>query len=384
MLFLAAAVLGARLYGDKRSEQAFATGLLFVLGIALPIHVLGWSSKLTAYNVAWTTLALACGALIAALWAVPAPHCFLGHAVLRCVRLPFDAVAIAFRARSIVALGLIGTMGVIVWSAVLAYLAPASGWDGLWYHDSMVGFSIQNRGFTLEKSLPPWHSMIDGYTRGSEYFNLFPALLWDRRLLELAPSVFAAIALPGIDALLARFGLGVILRLGISCAYVLIPGFCLQLRSTYIDVQVLVVYLAALYFVTQPVLRLRDALMATLSMALLCNAKSSGLVLTVVMFGVFYLRILLRFGRKAPAQAALGLVTAFVAIGFFGGLTYLRNYLLHKNPMYPLVVESPRLHIQWQGPAPVHFWDDFDGLKEDERRDLIGYLQSPRQVPAAK
>lgn len=365
VLALSAVGLGARFYGERRNEQAFATGIYFLLGIALPVHVLGWSGHLTRLALARTTFALASSALIAALWREPAPHRFVGRALLRLARLPIDAVALALRERSVVAFGLLGTMGVIVWTAWLSYLAPASGWDGLWYHDSIVGFSIQNHGFELIDPMPPWHALINGYARGSEYFNLFPALLWDRRLLELAPSVCAAIALPGLDALFARFGLKPTLRFGLACAYLLIPAFVLQLRSTYIDVQVALAYLAAAYFATRPVLRSQDAVTATLSLGLLCNSKSSGLAMAVIVFGIFSARWLLCYGRQAPARTALGLTIAFVAVALFGGLTFLRNYLLFKNPMYPLVVEFPRLGISWQGPGPLPTNHDFHALMHD-------------------
>ncbi|HVZ32462.1 MAG TPA: hypothetical protein VG963_08550, partial [Polyangiaceae bacterium] len=315
--------------------------------------------------LARTTFALAAFALLTALWRVPSPHLFLARATARIVRMPFDAVALALREHSVVAAGLVGTLGVILWTAWLSYLAPVCGWDGLWYHDSIVGFSIQNHGFARVSSLPPWHSLINDYARGSEYFNLFPALLWDRRLLELAPSVCAAIALPGLDALFTRYGLKPTLRSGLACTYLLLPALSLQLRSTYIDVQVAVAFLAAAYFSTRPELRARDAVMATLCIGLLCNAKSSGLAMSAIVLGVFGARVLLRYGRHAPVSTALSLAIAFIVVALFGGLTFLRNYLLFKNPMYPLVVESATLGIHWTGPAPGPADHNFRRLIED-------------------
>lgn len=371
-LALGALALAARFYGrgagSGRAEQAFATGVLFLLGVYLPVHTLGWLQLLTRANLAWSAIALSMLALNVALVGVRAPLHFLRDALVRVLATPLAALRLTWRARSLIGVGLLLTMGVVLWTACLSYLAPATGWDGLWYHDSIVGFSIQNRGFAIEP-LPPWHQMINGYARGSEYFNLFPVLLWDRRLIELAPSVFAAVALPGLYALFARLRLSSTLSIGLACSFVLLPALCLQLRSTYIDVQVAVAYLAALYFVGRPQLRVRDAVLATLSMALLCNAKSSGLPIAILMFCFFALRVALRWGRDRPARAAAGLLVSSLVVGLLGGATFARNYQLHQNPMYPLTVESRRLGIHWLGPAPVSL--------PDQRADLLEQLISP-------
>jgi hypothetical protein len=364
-LMVAAIALGARLYGDStRGEQAFASGVLLLLGIYLPVHALGWSSQLTTRKLAATTLVLCALVLAGSLLRVPAPHRFLRDAVVRVVLTPAVALRLCWRERSIAVVSLALTLGILLWTAFLSYLAPASGWDGLWYHDAIVGFSIQNHGFAVEPSLPNWHSLINGYARGSEYFNMWPVLLWDRRLLELAPSVFAAIALPGLEALFARFGVRPVLRIGLACAFVLIPALSLQLRSTYIDAQVAVLYLAALYFSTRPTLRLRDAVLATLSIGMLCNAKSSGLPISILMLGLFGFRVLLRWGRPAPLRMLLGLTSALIVVALLGGNMYLRNYLLYKNPLWPLEVESKRLDIHWHGPAPVTMPNDRDEFLE--------------------
>lgn len=357
---LAAVALAARLYGeDRRSEQAFATGMLFLLGVAIPVHVLGWSQQLTRAKLAATALGLAVVVLGGALARVPEPARFLLAALRRMAATPLVALRLTWRDHSLTFLGLLGTMLLILWTAWLSYLAPVNGWDGLWYHDSIVGFAIQNHGFAAEPSLPLWHSLINYYAKGSEYFHLFPVLLWDRRLIELAPSVFAAIALPGLDALFARFELHLRHRLALACVFVLLPAFCLQLRSTYIDLQVAVVYLAAVYFVTRPELRARDCVMASLCMALLCNAKSSCLPVTMLVFALFSVRVALRFGQRAPLRTALGLALACAVIVSLGGIDYLRNYVWFKNPIYPLPLASKHLGIDWQGPMPVALAEPF-------------------------
>lgn len=365
VLALAASALGARLYGQRQSEQLFATGMLFLLGIGLPIHLLGWTGQLTTNKLAALVLLEASAALVGALLRVEAPRRFLFEALRRCLLSPLVALQIAWRTRSVIAFGLLGTMGVLLWTAWLSYLAPASGWDGLWYHDAIVGFSIQHHGFALEPTLPLWHQLVNHYARGSEYFNMYPALLWDRRLLELAPSVFAAVALPGLYGLFRRVELSPVRSLGLACAYVLIPAFALQLRSTYIDAQVAVCYLAALFFAMRPEPRVRDGVMAALCIGLLCNSKSSGLPIALLMCGMLSLRVILRFGKRWPARTAGGLLSAALLVCAIGGPTYIRNYRQHHNPLYPLVVESPRLGLHWQGPGVSEIPSNFDEFVKD-------------------
>lgn len=362
LLALAALALAARLFAEQEDEQAFAAGVLFLMGCYLSVHTLGWCNVLTRRNLALTTVALSLTTLAACLVGVSERRRFVRAALLLPPRALLRALRVTWRAQSFTFFGLVGALGVIAWTSFLTYLAPSNSWDGMWYHDSIVGFAIQNRGFAIERSLPVYHALINGYAKGSEYFSIFPVLLWDRRLIELHPSVFGLVALPGLTALFRRLGLRAHHAVGLASTFVLLPAFCLQMRSTYIDATVVTIYLFAVYFATVPRLRVRDAVMATVATGMLCNAKSSGLPIAAVVFGLLSLRIALAFVRKAPLRTAVGLVLALATVTAVGGPIYIRNYTTYKNPFYPLPLHSERLNIHWEGPLSVtilHDWQRF-------------------------
>src|SRR5690606_29014597 len=119
----------------------------------------------------------------------------------------------------------------------LAYLAPSSAWDGVMYHEPMVGFALQNQGFApvdlgaANRMLTP----VDGYPRLMENLMVFLVVAWDRRLIDLVPSLIYPLTLIATYVLMRRFVPNRLAALGFAGAYCLIPGIALQLRSTYVD-----------------------------------------------------------------------------------------------------------------------------------------------------
>ena len=126
-------------------------------------------------------------------------------ASLRLATLPFDAISTAYRARSFALVGIIASLALIMWTAITSYFAPPwPHYDCLWYHDTIIGFTLQNHGFRIV-SLPPSLARVNAYPRACEMTQLWFVIFTDRRLIELSNSLIAPAFIAGSYLLCWRF-----------------------------------------------------------------------------------------------------------------------------------------------------------------------------------
>ena len=141
----------------------------------------------------------------------------------------------------------------------------------------------------------------------------------------------------------------VVALMGWSAAVLLMPAILTQMRTSMIDVQAALFLIAALHYATRPNLRLHDVIVATLAMALLMGSKSTALAWIPPLAMVAYDRLLFaRRGERMRASIAVVLLGS-ASIAGIAALTFLRNYLAFKNPLWPVSFASPLLHIDWRG-----------------------------------
>jgi hypothetical protein len=377
LAFVASLSLCVRADYDSRSERAVATAALWHGIIVLPILTLAWINRLTPATLGASVVLLSLVAFALSLprGGVRAHLQNTLNAFWGIVRLPIDAIW--WTRRSFVVVGVVATMGCLIWTACLSYLAPSSAWDGIWYHEMIVGYTIQNRGFQIV-DVPAGLQHVNGFPRVCEALNLWFVIFTDRRLIELPNSVMGAPLTLSVYAIARRYT-GRNAAMGWACAILLMPGVVLQLASTYIDVHVATLFLGALVFCTRPQLRLRDAWMAALWLGLLAGSKGMALA-WVPLLGIVGLgRAIAQNGARRPWPVAGTIVGGMFLALLIAGPFYLRNWLVFKNPLWPITVHSQRFHIHWAGvhdvlemnkpvkemiltmlsaPVPGHDWPD--------------------------
>ena len=358
-------LVAARFYPSSPIESVIAAGVYALALTCGPILVLGWADLLYAKHLALFAIACSAVAALAALWPEPQRHLrnalrLLGRATL----LPISALARMAEDRSLVALGLIPMAIICVWTAWLSYLAPQSGWDGLWYHDPIVGFAIQNHGFRWV-DLPHKLALANGYPKISEMLGLWFVIFSNRALIELPSSLLGPLAVAAIYQLLRHCGVSRPPSLALAITFFLMPAFALELRSTYVDSNFTTVAAMALVFLTRPILRKCDILTAGLALGLVMGMKSTGAMLAPLCLAILTLRIILakRFKQLLPALAV-----ATVLIATIGSPFYIRNYERMGNPVYPAELEIKALGIKWDG---LIRWRR-DGI-EEERAAKVRY-----------
>jgi hypothetical protein len=344
--------LASRFFTESRAERALAGIVLTLFVIHGSIHVLGWTSTLTPVSLG--VLVTVVSALFVAAGVVRdrgGPRRAL-DAFLDLFRLPIEAITLTFHERSPALLGALAVPLLCAWSFYLAYLAPSSSWDGTWYHEPMVGWALQNHGFALVE-VPDAHEWVNGYPRFAENLMLWMVAFWDRRLVDGVPSVMGMVVMLGTYVLARRFTASRSVALAAGAVIVTIPGALLQMRSTYIDLIVLAVFLPALHFATRPGFRKRDAWLAGISIALFASTKANAplfagfLMLAALVSTIAACRRERSMRTFVHALGGLALLLALVAP------TVVRNVQEHDNPVWPLRLHSATLGFDFAGPTDI-------------------------------
>jgi hypothetical protein len=348
----AALALGVRLRTNGRAELGVAVTMLWNALVMCPVYVLGLTNHLYPRTLAWTSAAFFASVYLVARG--PDRRALereLWRALWGLVRLPFSALREAARARSMVLLAVVFTGAMLAWTFFCAYLTPSwRGWDALWYHEPIVGFSIQNHGFRIVdlQLTNAGAQKINAYPRLVEMTQLWFVIFTDRRSIDMVGHL-AAPALALAVYAMARRHTHRVVAMALGCTVLLMPACAMMLGSTYVDEHNAAFVVAGACFATRPTLRLRDALMAAVCLALAVGSKQMALVPAGVLSLITATRVILRArGRWLPSTATI--LGGAVLIGAVAAVTYVRNWIHFGNPFWPdLKYDNARLGIHWPG-----------------------------------
>lgn len=362
--FAAATALSSRLY-EERWTRGLTTSLLWFCQLALPIHTLGWLDALSPAAVALLTAAASSAVLF--FGARGRPREELRAAIVGACAAPFTIVAQAWRQRHFAAAALVILYAFVAYALFLGWLAPNCNWDGMVYHEPIVGNAIQHQGFAWADAPPSYlWQPLNVFPRIAETFFLFFVYFTDRRLIEVGSALMVPTCVLGF-VVVARRHTGELNAICWAIGLVLLPGVLLQYRSTYIDVIVLAEFVSIAAYVSQPRLRLRDVVLASLALGLFSGTKMSAVLIVPLYSLVLLARVLWPAVRpllperlhdpqddRSPRRR-WGLVAAAVALPLLfsaaiGGWTYARNYEHYDNPVWPAKLDYPSLGIDLDGP----------------------------------
>lgn len=351
---LAGCAVGLRL-GRSGARGAVDRTLVAFAVLALPPYALGWLGLFTPGGVG---LAIVSASLLLVVGS-RTPLARLWPDLRDLLLGPWVVARDAWRLGDrLVPLALALTAAVLGWTTLLTYLAPSTSWDGMWYHDSMVGFAVQHRGFAWVELPRDATQVINGYPRLIETIAAAFVVTSDATWIEL-PSI---LAFPALGAALftlaqnaAAWRRGNVL---FACAFLLSPAIAFELRSTYVDVPIDFLLVTALAAITRPRLRVADLGIAALAVGMLAGAKSTAAVLVPLLAIVALVRTAvapeLGWKRWIPHLAGATLVLLCAAP------IYLRNFERTENPFWPLTLEGP-FGLSFEGPlAVVVRWPPFE------------------------
>jgi hypothetical protein len=335
----------------SRTEALIASSLLGNAIVVGPVYVLGLLGVLDRL-----TLGVSVGALSVVLVGLfirrhgKAAAGVLGRRALSLALLPAVAIAHTWRRRTLIVVGAGAAAFFVPYMLLVAYLAPAwRDWDGLWYHETIIAFTIQNRGFAMVP-LPDGLQYVNGVQRLCEMTQLWFGIWGGRAVVDVANVFFMPLMAASMYALVHRYARDVATSVAAASAIVLIPAFLRLVQSTMVDPQAAALLLAAAYYVTHPKLDRHNAALAILALGLAVGAK----IWFIVPVGLFSLYLLVRIVRR---RRALGLGATVALVGFGSAtvlgvqaVTYVRNWIHFRNPLWPVInYESERLGIHWKG-----------------------------------
>jgi hypothetical protein len=334
-----------------RAELGVVSILSFFTLLGAPIFLLGYTSTLTPRNLAGVSLFLFTIVLVvlARRRGLRAHLRECRDAALSLAKLPFDAIAEAWRARSFVAFGLFVTFGILAAATVLTFFVPFQSWDGFFYHEPIVGYAIQNHGFE-SVSLPSVFTVqsTNGYPRLCESLSLWFCIFTDRSLIEIVPELAMPALLLCVFALARRFT-DRVAAMGWSMVLFFVPHVWHGLCSTYLDIDVALFALTAMYYASRPAYRVRDCVIASLGLALVVASKGSGLLWAPPIALIAYGRLIVRFIRARTLATLATIAGTFSGVTFVASLTLVKNWREYGNPLWPFKYKIPFLHIDWPG-----------------------------------
>ncbi|RYZ67038.1 MAG: hypothetical protein EOP08_03605, partial [Proteobacteria bacterium] len=334
----------------------------------MPVHILGVANQLTRGNLAIASVILSLVTFGLAKGRQPlGKHAretgrFLGQTVARFGRLLFVDVR---RGGPVVWAAAAALAFAFVFTTMLTWLLPSDSWDGVWYHDLMVGSAIQAHGYS-EIDMPGAGSIFvlmqqaNGYPRNGEMLGLWWVIFSGRRLLEF-PSVLANVPMAlACYSLCRRYAIlgagsspGGRPRLGVhdrpdrwrsnaflaAVALITIPGVRLEMRSTYIDGIFGAFCTAALFFASDSRLDAKRSVLASLALGLAFGAKSLALLFVPPLAVLAIVIVAFHEGRRGWYRTFAALAFGAFAVVVFGGFIYGLNWMRYGNPFHPISVQ---------------------------------------------
>lgn len=342
ILYVAVAIV-SRLRLTSRGERVVAVALVANAVAVAPIFALGAGNILTRTSLGVAFIVLTTATAIAANGLGDE-----GVALAKeLVTAPLSVFREAFKQNAPVALVALATAGYGLFSLYAAYWAPTwRSFDSLWYHEPIVGFTIQNRGFAWV-TLPAELEVVNANPRASEMVQVLFALYGGRRFVEL-PASFAFLgAGPAVYALLGRFTARVDQRLGFATAILLVPAYFIQLGTTYIDTHVFGLLVVAWVFASARELTRAHLWLVALAVCLAMGAKAT----MYLPGGLTMLGVAARYAYERPSRARGAVESALALAGSLAlaAFTLTRNWIHYRNPFFPIPLSVPSLGIDWAG-----------------------------------
>jgi hypothetical protein len=336
-----AVIVARRTQPSGRAELGVVAFAVFCALVTTPVLVLGYAEVLTR-----PALALTSASVFVGLFAVLAGKHPLGE--LRAVwatlggvaRMPGEALREAWRARSVVAAGLIAAYTVLLAAFILVIFVPFGTWDGFLYHEPIVGFALQNHGFAIVPlSGDVANQATNGYPKLGESLELWLVAFTDKTLIEL-PNVLGAAGLMLVTFVLTRRFAPRLLALGLVCVLMLTPQLWSQLPQTYVDVLVAFFAVTMIHFATRPVQRFRDVWLMTLAGLLWVGSKGSAPAIAPFIACIGWARLLVSRVRRRPAAVLGTIASSGVVLAAAAAFVPFRSWRAFHNPLWPVTFDA--------------------------------------------
>lgn len=209
---------------------------------------------------------------------------------------------------------------------------PPFGWDSLNYHFVFPVEWLKHGNLHNPITISDEPSASYYPINGSLFFFWLMFPLRNVFAADLGQVPFFIAAFLAVYGIARKIGLDRLFSFYAASLFFITPNFFKQLSFAYVDVMVAALFLVCVNFILSlnKSFSRTNVLVYSLSLGLLLGTKTVALPYSVLLFVPFvYLAI------KNKKRAYLAIILLF-AVVVFGGYSYIRNFFITGNPLYPL------------------------------------------------
>lgn len=212
---------------------------------------------------------------------------------------------------------------------------PPFGWDDLNYHFTFPVEWLKNHNLENPISISGDPSVSYYPINGSLFFLWLILPLKNVFLADLGQLPFFIAAFLAVISLARKFGLSKEFSFYTAVLFSLIPNYFKQLQIAYIDIIVAALFLISLnyLFLINKEGKVKNIILCSLAIGLTIGTKTTAMpTALLLLLPLIYLCVVKNSGYKK----IFGLVACFLAVLAVGGFSYIKNFILTHNPLYPL------------------------------------------------
>ncbi len=224
---------------------------------------------------------------------------------------------------------------ILLWISFLAFIFPATDFDGNAYHLTFIANAIQNHDIYDVSTSLKW---LNGYPKGGELLQMWGVIVPHNDifvdLAQLPFIILGVISLYEISLILgvkkrdARF---------VALIYVFIPIVLNQIKTAYVDVMLCSLFFAALAMVLQKKITKLDIFLLGTIYSLILSIKFTGIILIITTLPFFIYQLYIKNGKVFKGRIGtyikqLGLLLIPLT---FAAYWYVKNLVVYGTPLYP-------------------------------------------------
>jgi hypothetical protein len=239
----------------------------------------------------------------------------------------------------------------LCWMIFIGYVFPSYTWDALWYHLPIVGYIMQDGAIREIANTSFINQWINMFPKNIELLFLWNIIFLNSDIItDLSQLAFTIIGMVSLYSISMKLGVKRNSAVYASLLFFFTPIVILQSTTNYVDVAIAVLFIVSVNFIITRRGERRGALcLAGLATGILLGAKGSGPLFAGILSGAIIVQEL-RYNADSFKAAIMNKHSALVKtlntytlyflfpVLLLGGFWYLKNFLLHGNPVYPMEI----------------------------------------------
>ncbi len=223
--------------------------------------------------------------------------------------------------------------------ALEVYLLPTSDWDSLFYHLATIASWMQ----TGKIGIVPYALWSNVYPVNAELFYAWLVVFFGHdHYVDGGQALLGLLGAAAVAGIARSVGIGKYPSLAAGLLWLMTPVIVAQLRTNYVDVAFVSLFLVCFYFTIRYLQKPSAfvALLAGCAGGLALGMKSSGVAYIGVLALVMFVHSILLDGAGGRLRNGLRYAALFLApLAALGGIWYIRTWILYGNPIHPFEVK---------------------------------------------